>query len=268
MKINELVVPKVNSILEGFSGNAGLFIKDLNDGETFCLREKEVCPIASIIKLLILWELFTRIDLNEISLLERRKITDSTKELPGGIKIGGCGVLKILNNGLEPTIYDLATLMITISDNVATGMLIDELGIDKINEKALILGLTNTKLKHKPYGVKQEKTFNNLSTPEDIALLLELYINSNLLSSQSRSTMIDILKKQQLKNKLPKLLPVDFPLAHKTGDLPGVENDAGIFEFSDRKVIAVVVTNDMDNNDEGVLLCNKIGKLVYDTFAS
>ena len=171
-----------------------------------------------------------------------------------------------MDNGLEPSIHDLATLMITISDNVATSMLIDELGMDKINNKAVTLGLNDTKMIHKTYGAIQKKGFNNTSSPNDVALLLEQYITSDFLSHESREIILDILRKQQLNNKLAKLLPAEFQLAHKTGDLPGIEHDAGIFEFKDRKIIAVVLTNELSDNDEGVVLCNKIGKLIYDTY--
>jgi beta-lactamase class A len=78
--------------------------------------------------------------------------------------------------------------------------------------------------------------------------------------------MIDILKKQQCNNKFPKFLPEDYKLAHKTGDLPGVEHDVGIFEFNSRKIVAVVLTKNLQNNEEGVQLCNKIGKLIFETY--
>ncbi len=264
MNINKMLAPEINRIVGDYSGKASIFIKDFNDGEIFALNQNEVLPIASVIKIMILWELFCRVEENHISLYERRQLNDAVKTHSEGVMVGGSGVLKNCLNGLEPTIFDLAMLMITQSDNVATGMLIDELEMDRINQRAGLLGMKDTILKHKPYGVKQQKGFNNLSTACDIALLLEHCLESGELSSDSRKMIVEILKKQQIRTKLPGFLPPEFVLAHKTGTLPGVDHDAGIFELNGRKIIAVVLTTGNKDNQTGVLFCRRIGKLIYD----
>lgn len=258
---NPIPFKKIEKLVREIDGIGAVVIKDLSSGNKFAFREDEVFPIASVIKLTILWELFTRIEKGEISLLDSHVLKESDK-------VGGFGILKELHEGLNPNIEDLATLMIILSDNVATNILIDILGMEAINETAQSLGLKETKLQRKMMDAEAKaQGLDNFSTPADVAQILELYATSDILSKESRNKMIDIMKRQQCNNKFPKFLPEDYRLAHKTGDLPGTEHDVAIFDFADRKVVAVVLTKDLKDNEEGIKLCNDIGKLIYDTFA-
>src|SRR6056297_2276688 len=191
MNLHNKLGPQIEEEVKKVSGSAGIVLRDLADGECYSLGKSEVFPIASIIKLTILWELFARIDRGEIQVSEKRQLLDS-------VKVGGFGILKNLDEGLDLTIHDLATLMITLSDNVATNMLIDELGMDSINKKVRELGLIHTQLKRKMMDSKaKEEGLDNFSSPEDVALILENYVNSDALSLASRQAMLEILKKQQ-----------------------------------------------------------------------
>lgn len=259
---NPIPFKKIEELVREIEGTGAVVIKDLSSGHKFDFREDEVFPIASLIKLTILWELFVRIEKGEISLSDFHVLSESDK-------VGGFGVLKELHEGLTLTIEDIAKLMIILSDNVATNILIDKLGMEAINETSQFLGLKDTKLQRKMMDADAKaRGLDNYSTAVDVARILELYATSDLLSKESRNKMIDILKRQQCNNKFPRFLPEDYQLAHKTGDLPGTEHDAAIFEFSDRKVITVVLTKDLKDNEDGVKLCNDIGKLIYDAYAS
>lgn len=257
---NPVPFKKIEELVQGIDGTGAVVIKDLSSPHRFAILEDEVFPIASLIKLAILWELFARIEKGEISLSDSHVLRESDK-------VGGFGVLKELHEGLTLTIEDIAKLMIILSDNVATNILIDKLGMEAINETSQLLGLKDTKLERKMMDADAKaRGLDNYSTAADVARILELYVTSDLLSKESRNKMIDIMKRQQCNNKFPRFLPEDYQLAHKTGDLPGIEHDAAIFDFTNRKVIAVVLTKNLKDNEDGVKLCNDIGKLIYDAY--
>lgn len=249
--------------IDKLSGSCGLAIHDLETGETVLNNENEVFPSASIIKLFILWELFRRVDTGEINLCQEIVLQESDK-------VGGFGILKELHAGLKVTYRDLALLMIVLSDNVATNILIDTLGMANINATIQQQGFLHTTLQRKMMdGKAKEQGLDNYTTAYDVMMLLmDLEQQAATLSSASRQQFIDILKRQQCNNKLPMLLPPGTILAHKTGDLPQVEHDAGIMYVKDKPVVVVVLTKDLVNNLEGVKFNNVIGKIVYDYFSS
>src|SRR5688572_16723926 len=101
-------------------GTAGVVVKDLATGQSITFNEAEPFPAASIIKLSILWAFFEQVEAGRLSATERVSLTTDAQ-------VGGSGVLYTLAAGLNLTLQDLATLMITVSDNTATNILIDRL---------------------------------------------------------------------------------------------------------------------------------------------
>lgn len=250
---------KIISEIEKFEGDCGVIIKNENTGEYFGYNEEVVFPSASIIKLSILLELFKRIEKGEINLEDRIVVKDEDK-------VGGFGVLKDLDSNLNVTIKDLATLMIILSDNVATNILIDTLGMDSINNTVKELGMKDTVLGRKMMdGEAKKMGRDNYTSPKDTLMILECYLNSSdvlKLSSNTQNVILDILKKQQCNNKLPLLMPKEITFGHKTGDLPGVEHDAGILFSKVGNIIIVVLTKELKDNAHGVEFNNNIGKIV------
>lgn len=241
-------------------GVCGVAVKNMPDGDDFALNEKTVFPAASLIKLFILWELFRQVESRQIHL-------DNRMTLGAGQKVGGFGILKELHDGLDLTVLDLAKLMIILSDNVATNILIERLGMAKINAAIAGLGARDTKLQRKMMDQEaKERGLDNFTSVHDVTLLLDSLVTTGTLSlgPESVTGFIDILKGQQCNNKIPLLLPPGTVLAHKTGDLPGIEHDAGILFTSRGPVIIVVMTKDLTSNEEGIRLSNKIGRLVFE----
>ena len=241
-------------------GTVGFVLQDLRKNFRRDWNAEEIFPAASVIKLTILWELFRRVERGELSLHKELELRETSK-------VGGFGILKEMHPGLRPSLEDLATLMIVLSDNVATNMLIDLLGMDAINRSAAELGLHKTALRRKMMdGEAKARGLDNFTSPEDMAHLLWHYMESPDLSESSRNTMLNILLRQQCNNKLPLRMPQDAPLAHKTGDLPGTEHDAGILLLPKRPVILVVMTKDLSRNQDGIAFCNEFGELLYTTY--
>jgi beta-lactamase class A len=244
-------------IKENGQGNVCLSFIDLKTEIHFSVFGDKTVPSASIIKLLILAELLRRVDTGEMSLDKRVTVTEKDWT-------GGDGVLKELAPGHTFTLKELATLMIIVSDNEATNLLIGLLGMDNINRMGCRLGLKAARLGRRMMDAKAlQEGRDNFISSDDAAQILQKVYRGSLVSKEASALMLDILKRQQQGDRLQRYLPEDVPLAHKCGDLTGVENDAGIFLFPDHPYILVVLTSNQPSPAAGKEIIGKLSLLVY-----
>ncbi|WP_338992990.1 serine hydrolase [Fusobacterium vincentii] len=248
---------KIEKIISQVEGNVCINFYDLNKNNGFSVNGDKKVLSASMIKLLILAELMKKIFENKFSFSD-------TVMMANFMKIGGDGVLKELNTGHHFTLKELATLMIIVSDNQATNILIDFLGMENINQLGKELDLKETFLGRKMMDAEaRKKGYDNYTCADDISLLLKLIYQEKLINKEASQLMLDILLRQQQGERLQRYLPSDIKIAHKCGDLDNLENDGGIIWLGDRAYILVVLTNGMPN-----LQCKqtigKISKFVYD----
>ena len=248
---------EIEKIISQVEGKVCVNFYDLNKNNGFSINGDKKVLSASMIKLLILAELMKKIFENKFSLSD-------TVMMANFMKIGGDGVLKELNTGHHFTLKELATLMIIVSDNQATNILIDFLGMENINQLGKELDLKETFLGRKMMDAEaRKKGYDNYTCADDISLLLKLIYQEKLINKEASQLMLDILLRQQQGERLQRYLPSDIKIAHKCGDLDNLENDGGIIWLGDRAYILVVLTNGMPN-----LQCKqtigKISKFVYD----
>ena len=248
---------EIEKIISQVEGKVCVNFYDLNKNNGFSINGDKKVLSASMIKLLILTELMKKIFENKFSLSD-------TVMMANFMKIGGDGVLKELNTGHHFTLKELATLMIIVSDNQATNILIDFLGMENINQLGKELDLKETFLGRKMMDAEaRKKGYDNYTCADDISLLLKLIYQEKLINKEASQLMLDILLRQQQGERLQRYLPSDIKIAHKCGDLDNLENDGGIIWLGDRAYILVVLTNGMPN-----LQCKqtigKISKFVYD----
>ena len=248
---------KIEKIISQVEGNVCINFYDLNKNNGFSVNGDKKVLSASMIKLLILAELMKKIFENKFSLSD-------TVMMANFMKIGGDGVLKELNTGHHFTLKELATLMIIVSDNQATNILIDFLGMENINQLGKELDLKETFLGRKMMDAEaRKKGYDNYTCADDISLLLKLIYQEKLINKEASQLILDILLRQQQGERLQRYLPSDIKIAHKCGDLDNLENDGGIIWLGDRAYILVVLTNGMPN-----LQCKqtigKISKFIYD----
>jgi beta-lactamase class A len=257
-----------------FSGDFGFFAKNLATGETVGIRADEVMPTASVIKICVLCELYRQVGEGLVDPGERREVTPEDWW-------GGSGVLKEFAPGVAPTVNDLARMMIVVSDNVATGMLVRLLGKDRINETMRSWGLEQTELvwNMQPGGDIRDYA---VSTPREMARLMELVATDAILTPEACAAIRDHLSRQQYLDQIPRFLPynpyasfVSEPqvctVANKTGFYPGVRADAAIVTAGDVTfVIATMTEGSRDTtfsvDHEGLLLNGRAARLVYDAW--
>lgn len=247
----------IEKIISQVEGNICINFYDLSKNDGFSVNGDKKVLSASMIKILILAELMRQISENNFSLSD-------TIVIANFMKTGGDGVLKELNSGHHFTLKELATLMIIVSDNQATNILIDFLGMENINNLGKELGLKETFLERKMMDSEARKKGNdNYTCADDISLLLKLIYQEKLISKKASQLMLEILLKQQQGERLQRYLPSDVKIAHKCGDLDNLENDGGIIWLGDKIYILVVLTSEMPN-----LQCKqtigKVSKYIYD----
>ncbi len=212
--------------LEALTGRIAFLCRDTVTGETLRYHADEPVTAASVIKLCVLAEAFRQREAGELDF-------DASVRIRPEDKKPSCGALTYLHDGLEVTVRDLAVLMIILSDNTATNLLIDRLGTERINAFMTALGLSDrTRCRRKLFEpALAARGITNHVTADDIGLLLEQMLRGELVSPAASREMLDILRDQRLNGKMPfHLKPRGIPCAHKTGEDydDGITHDVGI----------------------------------------
>jgi beta-lactamase class A len=210
----------------GAGGRAGVWFRHLATGETAGLDADTAFPAASVIKVPILVEALRQAEAGRVYLESLYSVHESHK-------VGGSGVLKDMHSGLAVSLRDLLTLMIIVSDNTATNMAIDLVGMQAVNETAGRLGLRETALRRKmmvSITARPDYTLamDNTISARDIGALLVLLAGGKAVSPAADAAALDILLRQQVNDRIPLLLPREARVAHKTGELSATRHDAGI----------------------------------------
>jgi beta-lactamase class A len=201
----------------------------------------ERCKAASTIKIAILIALFRAIEAGELRL-------DARRELHAADKVPGSGVLRALDDGLALTLHDLAHLMIAISDNSASNMLIEAVGLAAVNAVLRDLGAERSVLGRKFYGrAALPGEPENLTTARDLARLLVAILGNQAASAASCEAMLGYLRGQTHLDRLARRLPEAVPYAGKTGSLTGTALDAGILFAPARPLVVAVIAADLED---------------------
>ncbi len=226
------------SIVEAYEGVAGLHVLDLTNGDRFAVRDEMVFPQASAIKVVILLELFRRAE-EDRSLLRRRI------ELTDAVRTGGSGVLHVLTDGGSAlSLEDYAIYMIQHSDNTATNVLIDALGMDEINALSSSLGAPNTQLQRKMIQPEESARGNeNLSTPRDAATIMERIARCDLPMSEGACERVTAILTLPKDGPIRAPVPNSVPIAFKPGGITGVSTVWAIVSVPDRPYVITVMSN-------------------------
>ncbi|MFR1759251.1 MAG: serine hydrolase [Christensenellaceae bacterium] len=208
--------------LKAFGGKTGLYARNLITGQTLRYRAGEPFLAASVIKIPILAACFDQMEQGVLR-------PDEPFTIHHEDKMPSCGALSYMHDGLQVTAEDLYTLMIILSDNTATNLLIDRLGARAVNDFLDRQGMSGTRLNRRLFAPELARQgIENTIVPEEIGRLLQDMEAGALVSPGASRAMLDILKKQRLNGKIPVLLPPGTAVAHKTGEDAGITHDVGI----------------------------------------
>lgn len=257
--IRQKTEARLREIAAAARGAMGIAIVDLIGGERFAINENLLFPQGSAIKVPILMEVYKQAREGRFRLTDRLRIEKKNF-------VGGSGILKEFGDGSsELSIYDLCVLMIVLSDNTATNMLIDLIGMENVNRTLTSLGLTRTRLERKMIDqAASARGEENLSTPAEAARLMEILYRGEFISREVCDQILDILKKPK-RTALGSALPPDVPLASKPGGIPGVSTEWAIVYLKERPY-AIAVMENYGVGEETSQAFQDISRTAYDYF--
>jgi len=251
---------EINRMADQVPGVCGYAIEDLTTGESFERNADLVFPTASSIKVAVLAELMREAQEGKVNLEEEHTIHRSET-------VAGDPILYMLGDGtVTMTWRDVATFMVVLSDNSATNMLIDRLGMENVNAEIARLGLTQTHLRRYMIDLDAARRGNeNVSTPRELSALLEKLRSVGPLDADHTKEYFRLLSlpKDSLFNKA---LADTVRIADKPGALEAVRCDTGIIQIPGHPFVMTVMTTYLASEREGEESIEKIARLVYDYF--
>jgi beta-lactamase class A len=254
----QVLKQEVADEIRRFKGRAGVVIKDLKLDWEISYNRDGLFPSASLAKVPIMAACFLASEEGRLNL-------DQQIVLKNSDKFGGSGILKNVQAGATFTVEELIGLMIYESDNTATNILTSLLGIDYLNDAFNRLGLKNTNLSRRiaDFG-SRNRGIENYTNAEDISLILERIYRGKLIKANISKKCLGILKLQRINDRIPKYLPVDIMVAHKTGLERNVCHDAGIIFSCKGDFLICVLTR--HTNPNAVASKNFIARVALRTY--
>ena len=241
----------VRTRVKKFPGAVSIYAKNLDNGAIYDLRGDEPVRTASTIKLALMVESFAEVAEGRVKWSERQILKDDDK-------VSGSGVLHEMSDGVWLPLRDLVNLMIVVSDNTATNLLIDRFTADAVNARMEKLGFKETRLMRKVRGdgtqLKPAQGFSaagrepanerfglGRSSPHEMVRLMEMLEKGEVVSPQASQEMLEILKRQSFTEGIGRR--VKLPVASKSGSLDALRSDVGIV-YAQRGKIAIAITVD------------------------
>jgi beta-lactamase class A len=259
-----------------FAGTGGVAATNLGTGEEIRVNADTETGTASTIKVPVLIEVFRQVEAGQVDL--ETKIADSA-----ATRTPGSGILRDLSVGNPLSVRDVAILMIVVSDNTATNMLIDLVGLDRINATMTEFGFPWTQLRNRIDFPKIGDNVKNLAvtTPSELAKIMEALATGRILNDASRAELLRIMRMQHYLDNVPRYLPYTpyaeelgkpdngLRIANKTGGWTGFRADMALVEWpGTRYTIGVVTDGDPDTRfwaeNEGSRVIGRVSRLIFD----
>jgi beta-lactamase class A len=250
----EDTIKDVDRRLDGYIGVA---ILDLTSGETIFYHADDVFPTASSIKIPVLAELYRQAEKGTLKLQDIYTVRaeDDVED-------------SAIFNGLVPgvtklTLRDLAQMVVAVSDNAATNVLIDRVGMQNVNSLLQSLSLTKTKLQRKMMDLQAAKEGReNLATPREFMMLMEAIYRGRVLNKQSTEDFLKLLSTRK-GSPFQRALGEEVRVADKHGELDAVRCDFGVVYATNRPFVLSVMTTYLKDNREGEEAIEEIAQAAY-----
>ena len=261
---------KLKNLLKSHKGTFAIALKNMDDGKSILINENEVFHAASTMKTPVMIEFFKKINEGKISSDDSLLINNEFSSIVDGSKFelssfddSDEDIYENLGKYIstDKLVYD----MITRSSNFGTNLLIDYLNAEDVNNTMKNIGAKNMKVLR---GVGDLKAFDlglsNTTTAADLLIIYEKLAMGEIVNNESSKKMISILKDQVYKDIIPKYLPEEVEVAHKTGWISGVRHDSGIvYVGNNEKYILVLLSKNLEDDIEGADFLAKISLEIY-----
>src|SRR5215475_5739834 len=261
---------RVRAEIAPFKGKVFLYAKNLDTGVEYSFNGDERVPTASTIKIAVMIEAFARVAEG------RAKWTDELV-LTKAARYGGSGILPELGDGLRLSLQDCVRLMMLLSDNTATNIVLDYLGTDSVNARMNSLGFKQTRLMRRVGGGGESadgkqpdnKKFGlGATTSHEMVQILEKLNRGEVISAAASKEMLELMKREQARYAIGRDIP-EVPMASKYGALDRLRSCVALL-YSKRGRIAIAITvNDMPDvywsvDNPGYLLMSRLSAILMD----
>jgi beta-lactamase class A len=264
---------RVAELARSFPGTIGVYARNIETGAEITYKSDDRFPMASVYKIPIMVQVFREVDAGHLQLTDRIELTQADKRL-------GSGLFTYMTPGLKPTLHDLLTMMIVVSDNTATDKLLSMVGAQNVNAMLATLAVKDVRVDRPTSDIiadwlaygdprfrkltpaqmvsnpnvfasftreqmeKGDKLFvddpRDHASPRGIADLLVKIFRNEAASEKSCRDMLEILKLQQFNDSIPHYLPEGTVVAHKTGEIGYTRNDAAIIYEGNQHIVLTV----------------------------
>lgn len=246
-------------LAEAVDGSVSYLIVDLTSGQRFARRAAEPFPTASAIKIGILYELFAQADAGRVAL-------DDPRALPPESRVGGAGILQRLTSPML-SLRDHALLMILLSDNTATNVLIDTLGREAINARMQALGAPGYRLRRRMMdAAAAARGEENVASAEDLVTVMDALRTGRGLRPESRDAALRILREHG-PTSVRAGIPAGVPVAAKPGALDGVRSEIALVDLKDRPYMICVMTSFLADDAAGDTVITELSRASHSYFS-
>jgi len=261
---------RIKAEIAPFKGKVSLFAKNLDTGETYALNADDRVRTASTIKIAVMVEAFARVYEGKAHWSDELVLTKEKK-------VSGSGILTELSDGLHLTLRDGVNLMMLLSDNTATNLVLDVLTTDAVNARMESLGLKNIKLLRKIGSGgdslagkdPENKRFGlGFATPREMVVLMEKLERGEVINSAASKEMIELMKREQGRNAIGRSLP-NLAMASKYGALDRLRSAIGIVYSKKGRIAMAITCDDMPAviwsvDNPGYLLMSRLSEILVD----
>ncbi len=239
-------------------GRVAIFLRDLRSSRTWSYHPDDLFPSASLIKVPVMAAVFSKIGSGDIRLNDRLTLRRR-------FRVGGSGSIKWRPDGTQLTVDELLLHMITESDNTATKMLLDAIGIGYAQEAFPKLGLLYTGIYPEGMSIKGGRVAHeNYTTAREMTMLLERIYKGELVDPRASAMMLDILKhKKAVRSRLAKGLPVGWEIAHKTGLLRRACHDSALILSPNGDYALTVLTGQNRSYGQAKDFISRLGRVTF-----
>jgi beta-lactamase class A len=256
------MVAQLDAMSSRYPGRVSVYLKDLRSGRTWTHNPDDLFPAASLIKVPILIATFYKIKDGGLFL-------DETLTISRLNRVGGSGSLKWRPDGTKMTLRDALTHMINESDNTATKMVLERLGIGYVQQQFPRMGLLYTGIYEEGMSIKGGRVAHeNYTTAREMEMLEEKIYRGEAVDKQSSALMMEILKKPKaVASRLAKGMPSGWEIAHKTGLLRQACHDSAIFLTPNGDYAVTVLTGQNASYSQAKDFITRLAHVTFQNYA-
>ena len=266
---------RIRAEIAPFKGKVFLFAKNLDTGETYSFNGDERVRTASTIKIAVMIEAFARVAEGKAKWTDELVLTKAAR-------YSGSGILPELSDGLRLSLQDCVRLMMLLSDNTATNMVLDYLTTDAVNERMNALGFKATRIMRRVGGggeSKEGKLDDNLkrfglgaTSPHEMVQIMEKLERGEIISKEASRQMIDLMKREQGRNSIGRSMP-NVPIASKYGALDALRSCVAILYTKQGKIAMAITVDEMPEviwsvDNPGYLLMSRLSDILVESLTA